>query len=137
MLCLGPCHEKLLLGKQSGRVSVGCLAEGHSASQAPSSSASVPLHLQQGELSLVSEALGMMLFSVHQLLPSSRKLLYTWPAHGPSHALDSYLPFRSESRSLQPQTAPQHRDGSSGAWIWKPLKERSEGRLSPPHLLWG
>lgn len=79
----------------------------------------------------------MMLFTVHRLLPSSRMLLHTWPAHSPSHALDSYLPFGSESCSLQPQTAPQHRDGSSGAWIWKPLKERSKGRPSPPHLLWG
>lgn len=131
-LSLGSCHGRLLLRKQSRRVSVSCWAEGHSASQAPSSSVSVPLHLQQGELSLVSEALGMMLFTVHHLLLSSWTLLHTWPAHSPSHALDSYLPFRSESWSLQPQIALQQTDGSSGAWIWKPLKARSKGEQAYP-----
>lgn len=55
----------------------------------------------------------------------------------PSHALDSYLLFGSEPCFLQPQAAPQCKDGSSEVWTWKPLKGRSDERPNPPHLQQG
>lgn len=125
--------------EQSSRVSISRFAERPSALKAPSSSASVPLHPWQRAHCRLSEALGTMLFagaaSAAFIQPHGCSVLGKGTA--PSHALDSTIPSPGLSPGSAAPSSPRRRAASSEARIWKPLKDSSAGRASPPHLRWG
>lgn len=120
--------------EQSSGVSISRFAEGPSASQGTIIFSVCPL--SPPAQTAVSHQRGFGDDTVcrggtHCFHPAKR-LLHARQTRGPFPR--SGLTFTVQVWSLQPQTSPRCRDGSSEAPIWKPLKDKSDGRPSPPHL---
>lgn len=120
--------------EQSSGVSISRFAEEPSASQGtiifsvcpPSPPAETAVSHQRGCGDDAVCRGGIRCFHPAERLLRARQTCGPFPRPG--------LKFTLQVWSLQPRTAPQRRDGSSEAPIWKTLKDESDGRPRPPRL---